>query len=84
VDIGLNTAGNRFRVPFLVGVGGAGVWVMDFRGGARGLSSSEPESQASSSAQSVLDCAAVMIEKWEEGRKPRCGRAGGAVIIEAD
>jgi hypothetical protein len=52
-----------------VGVGGAGAEA--FRGGARGLSSSEPESQASSSAQSALDCAAVIMEKWEEGRRPR-------------
>jgi hypothetical protein len=72
----------KLRLLFLLGVGGTGVWVVDFRAGARGLSSSEPESHASSSAQLSLDCAAVMIEKWDEGRKPRCGLAGGAVMIE--
>lgn len=41
-----------------VGVSGAG----GFRD-AKGLSSSDPESHASSSAQSVFDAAAVMIEK---------------------
>jgi hypothetical protein len=58
-----------------VGVGGAGC----FRE-REGLSSSEPESHASSSAQSAVDCAEVMIEKWDEGLRPRWGLAGGAVI----
>lgn len=52
----LEMVGIALRVPFLLGVGGAGVLALDFRaGGESGLPSSDPESHASSSAQSELD-----------------------------
>ena len=57
--------GTRFSELVRLGVVGC------FRvAGARGLSSSEPESHASSSAQSELAWAVVIMEKCEEGRNP--------------